>query len=97
MSENSRGVVDTVALRGFFFVTFPYEKNTRIRHKKDNDLLVAIVTTTRNVDNKRFEQWLRYHENVGFAMFYAFLDGENSMTPTTRVLCFPEEECETAQ
>tara|TARA_B100001758_G_scaffold246401_1_gene261390 strand:- start:797 stop:2065 length:1269 start_codon:yes stop_codon:yes gene_type:complete len=66
------------------FVTFPYEKNTRIRHKKDNDLLVAIVTTTRNVDNKRFEQWLRYHENVGFAMFYAFLDGENSMTPTTR-------------
>ena len=39
MSENSRGVVDTVALQGFFFVTFPYEKNTRIRHKKDNDLL----------------------------------------------------------
>ena len=66
------------------FVTFPYEKNTRIRHKKDNDLLVAIVTTTRNVNNKRFEQWLRYHENVGFAIFYAFLDGENSMAPTTR-------------
>ena len=92
MSENSRGV-DTVALRFFFCDTFrSTKKNTRIRHKKDNaTCTVAIVTTTRNVDNKRFEQWLRYHENVGFALFYAFLDAENSMAPTTRILCFPEE------
>ncbi|CAL6342464.1 unnamed protein product [Bathycoccus prasinos] len=37
-------------------------------------LLVAVVTTTKDASGRRFEQWVRYHEQVGIGLFYVFVD-----------------------
>lgn len=33
-----------------------------------------MVTTTKDASGRRFEQWVRYHEQVGIGLFYVFVD-----------------------
>ena len=67
----------------FFFLPWCWlSKNTRgestrsttLRADGNHGLLVAVVTTTKNASGRRFEQWVRYHEQVGIGLFYVFVD-----------------------
>ena len=67
----------------FFFLWCWLSKNTRGESTRSttlradgnhHGLLVAVVTTTKNASGRRFEQWVRYHEQVGIGLFYVFVD-----------------------
>ena len=55
MSENSRGVVDTVALRGFFFCDFPIRKKYTDKTQEGQRL----TRGHRDDDQKRGQQTIR--------------------------------------
>ena len=67
----------------FFFPWCWLSKNTRGESTRSttlradgnhHGLLVAVVTTTKDASGRRFEQWVRYHEQVGIGLFYVFVD-----------------------
>ena len=73
----------------FFFPWCWLSKNTRGESTRSttlradgnhHGLLVAVVTTTKDASGGRFEQWVRYHEQVGIGLFYVFVDDRTKNT-----------------
>ncbi|CAL6344919.1 unnamed protein product [Bathycoccus prasinos] len=89
----------------FFFPWCWLSKNTRGESTRSttlradgnhHGLLVAVVTTTKDASGRRFEQWVRYHEQVGIGLFYVFVDDRTKKYDafSQNVKLFSESEME---